>query len=152
VRATEQLPRRRVSALEHGLEPGHRCFALQPGRWRRRRTSGPGTHRGQTDTPRGRWPAHGCNTPSAPPTTWRCRPPPRPLPSRLRWRERRTRGALLSSDDFASSVERTATLHPLWQCRVDGRAMQCGTGGALHDRVSGSGVGVELGQVVTVLL
>jgi hypothetical protein len=26
----EQLPRRRVLALEHGLEPGHGCFALQP--------------------------------------------------------------------------------------------------------------------------
>jgi hypothetical protein len=25
-------------------------------------------------------------------------------------------GALLSSDDYGSSVERTATLHPLWQC------------------------------------
>jgi hypothetical protein len=30
MRAAEQLPRRRVAALEHGLEPGHRCFALQP--------------------------------------------------------------------------------------------------------------------------
>src|SRR4029453_15419752 len=28
---TEQLPRPGVAALEHGLEPGHRCFALQPG-------------------------------------------------------------------------------------------------------------------------
>jgi hypothetical protein len=28
--AAEQLPRGRVPALEHGLEPGHRCFALQP--------------------------------------------------------------------------------------------------------------------------
>jgi hypothetical protein len=28
--AAQQLPRRRVAALEHGLEPGHRCFALQP--------------------------------------------------------------------------------------------------------------------------
>ena len=30
-------------------------------------------------------------------------------------------GALLSSDDYGSSVERTAKLHPLWQCRTDGR-------------------------------
>ena len=38
-----------------------------------------------------------------------------PLPSRVCWRQQRTRGALLSSDDFGSSVERTAKLHPLWQ-------------------------------------
>jgi hypothetical protein len=30
MRTAEQLARRRVPALEHGLEPGHRCFALQP--------------------------------------------------------------------------------------------------------------------------
>jgi hypothetical protein len=30
-------------------------------------------------------------------------------------------GALLSSDDYGSSVERTAKLHPLWQCCTDGR-------------------------------
>ena len=29
-RAAEQLPRGWVPALEHGLEPGHGCFALQP--------------------------------------------------------------------------------------------------------------------------
>jgi hypothetical protein len=28
MRPTEQLPRRRVAALEHGLELGHGCFAL----------------------------------------------------------------------------------------------------------------------------
>jgi hypothetical protein len=28
----QQLPRRRVPTFEHGLEPGHRCFALQPQR------------------------------------------------------------------------------------------------------------------------
>ena len=28
--AAQQLARRRVAALEHGLEPGRRCFALQP--------------------------------------------------------------------------------------------------------------------------
>jgi hypothetical protein len=26
----EQLPSRGVAALKHGLEPGHRCFAIQP--------------------------------------------------------------------------------------------------------------------------
>jgi hypothetical protein len=30
MRAPQQLTRRRVPALEHGLELGHRCFALQP--------------------------------------------------------------------------------------------------------------------------
>jgi hypothetical protein len=30
VGAAEQLARRGVPALEHGLEPGRRCFALQP--------------------------------------------------------------------------------------------------------------------------
>jgi hypothetical protein len=30
MRSAQQLPRSRVAALEHGLEPGHRCFALQP--------------------------------------------------------------------------------------------------------------------------
>jgi hypothetical protein len=34
VGAAEQLPSRRVAALEHGLEPGHRCFALQTERRR----------------------------------------------------------------------------------------------------------------------
>jgi hypothetical protein len=73
----QQLPSRRVAALEHGLEAGHGCFALQPkGCWRRRRTTDLGTHRGQTDTARGRWPARGCSTPPAPPRVWRCRPPP----------------------------------------------------------------------------
>ena len=32
VGAAEQLAGRGVAALEHGLEPGHRCFALQPQR------------------------------------------------------------------------------------------------------------------------
>jgi hypothetical protein len=50
---------------------------------RRRRTTGLGTHRGQTDTPRGRRPAHGCNTPPVPPTAWRCRPPLGCLPPSL---------------------------------------------------------------------
>jgi hypothetical protein len=30
MRAAEQLAGRRVATLEHSLEPGHRCFALQP--------------------------------------------------------------------------------------------------------------------------
>ena len=30
VGAAEQIPGRRVPALKHGLEPGHRSFALQP--------------------------------------------------------------------------------------------------------------------------
>jgi hypothetical protein len=109
----EQLASRGVPALEHGLEPGHRCFALQP-------------KVGGAD---------------AVPPAWGLAvagqvlfvvggqlagvillPPYRelgdvghhpPLPSRRRWRQQRTRGALLSSDDFGSSVERTAMLHPL---------------------------------------
>jgi hypothetical protein len=60
--------------------PGTRPPMLRPpapGWWRRRRTSGPGTPRGRTDTLRGRWPARGCNTPPGLPTASRCRPPPR---------------------------------------------------------------------------
>jgi hypothetical protein len=38
-----------------------------------------------------------------------------------------TSGALLSSDDYGSSVERTAKLHPLWQCRTDVRDMANGS-------------------------
>jgi hypothetical protein len=30
VRAAEELPGVRAAALEHALEPGHRCFAIQP--------------------------------------------------------------------------------------------------------------------------
>jgi hypothetical protein len=30
-----------------------------------------------------------------------------------------TSGALLSSDDYGSSVERTAKLHPLWRAQTD---------------------------------
>ena len=56
--------------------PGTRPPMLRPagpGWWRRRRTSGLGTRRGQTGTVRGRWPAPGCNTPPGPPRAWRCR-------------------------------------------------------------------------------
>ena len=42
-----------------------------------RRTAVPGTRRGRTSTARDRWPARGCSRPPAPPTAWRCRPPPR---------------------------------------------------------------------------
>ena len=59
--------------------PGTRPPMLRPpapGCWRRRRTTGLDSRRGQTDTARGRWPARGCNTPPGPPTAWRCRPPP----------------------------------------------------------------------------
>ena len=40
-------------------------------------------------------------------------------------------GALLSSDDYGSSVERTATLHPLWQS-LGWRDVVMGEGGAVH--------------------
>ena len=82
--------------------PGTPPAMLRPparGWWRRRRTSGPGTRRGRTDTARGRWPAHGCSRPPGPPTAWRCRPPPRRSPPRHRWRQQRTPGALLSSEN-----------------------------------------------------
>ena len=49
-----------------------------------------------------------------------------PLPPRRRWRQQRTRGALLSSDDYGSSVERTATLHPLWQGLLSQTAARVG--------------------------
>jgi hypothetical protein len=45
------------------------------------------------------------------------RPQPRQLLVSLH-RSSRASGALLSSDDFGSSVERTATLHPLWQASL----------------------------------
>jgi hypothetical protein len=69
------------------------------GRWRRRRTSGPGTHRGRIGTVRGRWPARGCNTPPGRPRVWRCRPPPRRFPPALVGASERTPGALLSSEN-----------------------------------------------------
>ena len=84
------------------------------GCWRRRHTSGPGTRRARTDTARGRWPAPGCNRPPAPPSAWRCRPPPRRSLPRLRGASNAP-VVHCSSEDFGSSVERTATLRPLWQ-------------------------------------
>ena len=62
------------------------------------------------------------NTASATVTTAATRQPlgvARPSKARL--------GALLSSDDYGSSVERTAKLHPLWQCRTDVRDMANGS-------------------------
>jgi hypothetical protein len=41
-----------------------------------------------------------------------------PLPPAFVGASERTRGALLSSDDYGSSVERTATLHALWRWEV----------------------------------
>jgi len=84
--------------------PGTRPPMLRPlsrARWRRRRTTAPGTPRGRTDTARGRWPAHGCNTPPAPPTAWQCRPPPRRSPPAFVGASERTPGALLSSEKIA---------------------------------------------------
>jgi hypothetical protein len=99
---TQQLPRRRVPSLEHGLEVGHGCFALQP------QAVGAGaipppwglTVAGQilfvvggqlagvvglsTDRELGDVGHH----PAA--------------SSRLRWRQQRTRGALLSSEKIAA--------------------------------------------------
>jgi hypothetical protein len=74
--------------------PAGDASPCSPGCRRRRSTTVLGTRRGPTGTPRGRWPARGCSTP----------PPYRehgdvghhpPLPSRRRWRQERTLGALL---------------------------------------------------------
>jgi hypothetical protein len=88
-----------------------------PRRWRRRHTTGLGTHRGQTGTLRGRWPARGCNTPPGPPRAWRCRPPRRLLlPPALA----RANAPVVhcSSDDFGSSVERAAHGQVLWRAQM----------------------------------
>ena len=77
-----------VAALEHGLEPGHRCCPAAPGCWRRRRTTGLGTHRGRTDTARGQWPAPGCNTSSRPTDSLAMSATTPPPPPRRRWRQR----------------------------------------------------------------
>jgi hypothetical protein len=52
MRAAEQLPGRGVSALEHGLEPGHGCFALQP------QTAGAEPYQRPGDSP---WPDRYCS-------------------------------------------------------------------------------------------
>jgi hypothetical protein len=102
VRAAKEHPGGRVAALEHGLEPGQRCFALQP------QAAGAGavpppwglTVAGQillvvggqltgviglaADRELGDVGHHP------------------PLPSPLRWRQQRTRGALLSSEKIAA--------------------------------------------------
>ena len=113
VGAAEELPSRRVAALEHGLEPGHRCFAPQPeaggagavpAAWglavagQVRFVVG-GQLAGVVGLPTDRELGDVGHHPAA--------------ASRLRWREQRTRGALLPSDDCGSSVERAAKLHPL---------------------------------------
>jgi hypothetical protein len=111
----EQLPSRRVAALEHGLEPGHRCFALQaqaPG------ASAVPAARGLAVTgqillvvggqlpgvvllPPHRQLGDVGDHPAAPPAfvgASEC-----------------TRGALHSSDDSGSSVVRNGAGHPLWR-------------------------------------
>jgi hypothetical protein len=121
MRTTQQLAGRWVPALEHGLEPRRRCFALQP--------EAPGA--------------------GAVPLAWTLAvagqirlvvggqlagvvllPPHRELgdvghhpaaPSRLRWRQQRTPGALLSSERFGWSVDRDAGGQVLW--RVHPRAV-----------------------------
>jgi hypothetical protein len=122
MRAAQQLPGRGVAALEHGLEPRHGCFALQP------EAAGAG----------------------AVPAAWGLTvagqillvvggqlagvvllPPHRqlgdvgyhpPLPSRPSLARANAPVVHCSSDDFGLSVERTATLHPLWQALCRGRA------------------------------
>jgi hypothetical protein len=116
MRAAEELPSVGVAALEHPPEAHRRCFALQPQR------GGAGavppawglTVAGQIRLVAG-GEARGCSRPLDPPRASRCRPPPCRFPPRRRGRQQRTPGALLFSDDSGSSVERTATLHPLWR-------------------------------------
>jgi hypothetical protein len=58
-------------------------------------------------------------------------------------RPSRTLGALLSSDDFESSVERTATLHPLWQAQLSRPGVgsgRCALGG---DAIDGGWLGLS---------
>ena len=114
VRAAEELPSRGVAALEHRLESGRRCFALQAeARWRRRHTRGLGTPRGQTGTARDRWRARECSTPRDPPRAWRCRPPPRRFPPASLASATHPWCIALLGTNFGSSVERTEKLHPL---------------------------------------
>jgi hypothetical protein len=100
VGAAEQLAGCGVAALEHGLEPGHRCFALQP------QAGGAGAvppARGLAVAGQIRFVVGGQLT-----GVIRL-PPYRELgdvghhpvaPSRRRWRQQRTAGALLSSEKF----------------------------------------------------
>jgi hypothetical protein len=106
-----------VLALEHGLEPGHRCFALQP------RAAAPYHRPGDspwpTDTARRRWPAPGCNTPPGPSTAWRCRPPPRRFPP-AGVGVSNAPVVHCSSDDRGSRVGRRANRQVLWRARCGG--------------------------------
>jgi hypothetical protein len=126
---TQQLTRRRVPALEHGLELGHGCFAFQP------QAVGAGAvppARGLAVARQVRFvvggqlagvvllPAHrelgevGHHLAA-------------PLPACVGASER-TPGALLSSDDYGSSVEREAQGQVLWRVRVKvaGESGSCG--------------------------
>ena len=100
MRTAQQLPRRRVPAFEHGLEPRRRCFALQ------RQTAGAGAVPPAWGLPVTRQillvvggqlagvvglPPHG--------ELGDVGHHPDRSPSRRRRRQQRTRGALLSSDD-----------------------------------------------------
>ena len=99
MRAAQQLAGVGVATLEHGLEPRRRCFALQP------QGGGAGavpsarglTVAGQVLLVVGGQLAGVILLPTHP-TTWRCRPPRRSPPC-LRWRQQRTPGALLSSEN-----------------------------------------------------
>jgi hypothetical protein len=97
--AAQQLTSGGVAALEHGLEPGHGCFALQP------EAAGPGaippawtlTVAGQILFVVGGQLAGVVGLPAHREFGDVGHHPP--LPSRLRWRQQRTRGALLSSEN-----------------------------------------------------
>jgi hypothetical protein len=110
----EQLAGRGVAALEHGLEPGHRCFALQaqaPGAGAIPAARGLAVA-GQILFVVGGQLAGVILLPPHRELGDVGHHPATPLPAFVGARER-TPGALLSSDDCGSSVERTATLHPL---------------------------------------
>jgi hypothetical protein len=106
MRPAQQLAGRRVAALEHGLEPDHRCFALQP------EARGAGAippHWGLTVTGQVRLVVGGqlAGVIHLPPhRQFRDVGHHPAASSRRRWRQQRTPGALLSSDDYGSSVER----------------------------------------------
>jgi hypothetical protein len=106
--------------------PGTRPPMLRPpalGCRRRRRTTGPGTRRGRTDTAGGRWPARGCSRPPGPPRELGDVGHHPAAPSHVH-PARATPPLHCSSDDYRSSVERTATRHPLWQGAQMGLAVE----------------------------
>jgi hypothetical protein len=114
----QQLPGAWVPALEHPLEPRRRCFALQPQR------AGAGAVppawglavAGQVRLVVGGQLAGVVRLPPHRQLGDVGHHPAAPLPAAV--------GASnapvvhCSSDDYGSSVERTATLHPLWRCRA----------------------------------